>query len=63
MFGLDLSPILAFVTLDLLGKSAVSLAAEQRKEGRGDDYGRDDGGVFGEMKKKGVFGVAIERGQ
>jgi len=63
VFGLDLSPILAFVTLDLLGKSAVSLAAEQRKEGRGDDDGRDDGGVFGEMKKKGVFGVAIERGQ
>lgn len=56
IFGLDLSPILAFVTLDLLGKSAVSLAAEKKE--RGDDYG-----VFGEMKKKGVFGVAMKRGQ
>lgn len=48
IFGLDLSPILAFVTLDLLGKSAVSLAAE-------------DVGVGSE--KKGVFGVAMKRGQ
>ena len=34
VFGLDLSPILAFVTLDLLGKSAVGVAAEVPKEMR-----------------------------
>jgi YggT family protein len=32
IFGLDLSPILAFVTLNLLQSSAVSLAAEVSEE-------------------------------
>jgi len=44
IFGLDLSPILAFVTLDLLGKSAVSLAAEvpeeMKKKLQGSKFGR-----------------------
>ena len=34
VFGLDLSPILAFVTLNLLQSSAVSLAAEIPKDMR-----------------------------
>ncbi|KAL7537909.1 hypothetical protein ACHAXR_008150, partial [Thalassiosira sp. AJA248-18] len=52
IFGLDLSPILAFVTLDLLGKSAVSLAADIPEEMRQ------------KLERgKGRFGVAMKRGQ
>ena len=50
IFGLDLSPILAFVTLDLLGKSAVTLAAE----------------IPEDMKakiSKSKFGLAMNRGR
>ncbi|KAL7546613.1 hypothetical protein ACHAWF_009950 [Thalassiosira exigua] len=52
IFGLDLSPILAFVTLDLLRSSTATLAAE----------------VTPEMKQrweqsKGKFGVAIRKGR
>lgn len=52
IFGLDLSPILAFVTLDLLRSSTVSLAAEIPKEMRE----RLERG-------KGKFGVAMKKGQ
>jgi len=48
IFGLDLSPLLAFVTLDLLGKSAVSLAAEVPVVGGA---------------RKGAFGLAMRRGR
>jgi len=52
IFGLDLSPILAFVTLDLLKTSTISLAAEipaGLKEKMG--------------KSKSSFGMAVRRGR
>lgn len=52
IFGLDLSPILAFVTLDLLGKSAVTVAAEIPQEMREKLE-----------KAKGSFGAAARKGQ
>lgn len=52
IFGLDLSPILAFVTLNLLQSSAVSLAADIPQEMRE------------KLEKgKGAFGVAMKRGK
>ena len=57
IFGLDLSPILAFVTLNLLQSSAVSLGAEipedlQEKLNMQKNKG-----------KKGMFGVAMKKGK
>mmetsp|Transcript_19750 Transcript_19750/g.43975 ORF Transcript_19750/g.43975 Transcript_19750/m.43975 type:complete len:194 (+) Transcript_19750:49-630(+) len=52
IFGLDLSPILAFVTLNLLQSSAVSLAAEIPQEMK-KKYAQ---------KRKG-WGMAVMRGQ
>ena len=52
VFGLDLSPILAFVTLDLLKTSMVSVAAEIPAE------------LKEKMEKsKSPFGIAIRRGR
>jgi len=52
IFGLDLSPILAFVTLNLLQSSAVSLAAEIPQ------------GMREKLENnKGAFGVAMKKGQ
>ena len=48
IFGLDLSPILAFVTLNLLQSSSISLAATTMDD---DDY-----------KEKSVDGSAMEKG-
>ena len=56
IFGLDLSPILAFVTLNLLQSSAVSLGAEIP----------DDLKEKLEMNKKrknGMFGIAMKKGK
>lgn len=55
IFGLDLSPILAFVTLNLLQSSAVSLGAEIP----------DDLKEKLEMnnKKNGMFGIAMKKGK
>ncbi|KAL9185420.1 hypothetical protein ACHAXT_003197 [Thalassiosira profunda] len=52
IFGLDLSPILAFVTLNLLQSSAVSLAADIPAEMR-----------ERLEKGKGAFGVAMKKGR
>ena len=57
IFGLDLSPILAFVTLNLLQSSAASLGAEipedlQEKLNMQKNKG-----------KKGMFGVAMKKGK
>lgn len=52
IFGLDFSPILAFVTLNLLQTSAVSLAAEIPKEMR-EKLERESWGVVGEKKRFG----------
>jgi uncharacterized protein YggT (Ycf19 family) len=52
IFGLDLSPILAFVTLDLLKTSTISLAAEI------------PAGLKEKMdKSKSSFGMAVRRGR
>ena len=52
VFGLDLSPILAFVTLDLLKTSMVSVAAEIPEE------------LKEKMEKsKSPFGIAVRRGR
>lgn len=52
VFGLDLSPILAFVTLDLLKTSMVSVAAEIPAE------------LKEKMEKsKSPFGIAVRRGR
>ena len=55
IFGLDLSPILAFVTLNLLQSSAVSLGAEIPDELR-EQLEKNKG-------KKSAFGVAMKRGK
>jgi YggT family protein len=52
IFGLDLSPILAFVTLNLLQTSAVSLAAEIPKEMR-ERLEKEKWGVVGQKR----FGI------
>ncbi len=53
IFGLDLSPILAFVTLDLLQKSAVSLAEELPGEGMMDGQMRER--LVREMERNGMM--------
>ena len=52
IFGLDLSPILAFVTLDLFKSSTATLAAEIPEEMKEKL-----------LKSKGAFGVAMKKGQ
>ncbi len=49
IFGLDFSPILAFVTLNLLQTSAVSLAAEVPKEMR-EKLEKERWGVVGKKR-------------
>jgi uncharacterized protein YggT (Ycf19 family) len=51
VFGLDLSPILAFVTLDLLRSSTVSLAAEIPSD------------LKQKLEKGNYFGTAVRRGR
>lgn len=52
IFGLDFSPILAFVTLNLLQTSAVSLAAEVPKEMR-EKLEKEKWGVVGKKRRFG----------
>jgi len=55
IFGLDLSPILAFVTLNLLQSSAVSLGAEIPDELKEK--------LEMNNKKNGMFGIAMKKGK
>ena len=57
IFGLDLSPILAFVTLNLLQSSAVSLGAEIP-----DDL-KKKLETNNNKKKNGMFGFAMKKGK
>eukprot|EP00804_Cyclotella_cryptica_P004951 CCRYP_014082-RA/>CCRYP_014082-RA protein AED:0.05 eAED:0.04 QI:0/1/0.66/1/0.5/0.33/3/432/221 len=52
IFGLDFSPILAFVTLNLLQSSAVSLAADIPKEMR-EKLEKEKWGVVGRGRRRG----------
>ena len=56
IFGLDLSPILAFVTLNLLQSSAVSLGAEIP-----DDL--KEKLEMNDKRKNGMFGIAMKKGK